>query len=235
MSRKFELDKNYYEEDVEFFKKDNITINDGITVLVGCNGYGKSTLYHNIKHQLKESNIPCASFDNLTNGGHNMFSELAGNGDFSTLSNMLGSSEGENISNSIGYFLTPLREFIKTGVYREQGKFSKLAAIFDDKIEERNKLLSESSERWILFDAIDSGYSIDNIIDFKSLLNLIIEDGKNLDKDIYIVMTANSFELAYKENCLDVCSGEYIKFDNYNVYKDFVLKTRDIKNKRYEE
>jgi hypothetical protein len=58
-----------------------------------------------------------------------MFSELAGNGDFSTLSNMLGSSEGENISNSIGYFLTPLREFIKTGVYKEQGKFSKLHGV----------------------------------------------------------------------------------------------------------
>ena len=44
MSRKFKLEKRYYGEDYDLYKKKTITINEGVTVLVGCNGSGKKQL-----------------------------------------------------------------------------------------------------------------------------------------------------------------------------------------------
>lgn len=41
MSRNFKLQKYIHEENLILWKKRTITINDGVTVLVGCNGIGK--------------------------------------------------------------------------------------------------------------------------------------------------------------------------------------------------
>lgn len=49
MSKEFQLKKDYYDERYELYKKETITINPGITVLVGCNGTGKTTLIHQIQ------------------------------------------------------------------------------------------------------------------------------------------------------------------------------------------
>lgn len=59
MSRKFVLEKDYYEEGVNLYKKKTVTINSGVTVLVGCNGIGKTTFLHQIRDRLKKQNIPC--------------------------------------------------------------------------------------------------------------------------------------------------------------------------------
>lgn len=39
--------------------------------------------------------------------------------------------------------------------------------------------------------------------------------------------------MAAGENCLDVWSGDYISFDNYDEYKKYIIKTRTRKDKRY--
>lgn len=54
MSRKFALMKDCYEEGFNLYKKKNITIESGVTVLVGCNGIGKTTLLHQIRDRLKK-------------------------------------------------------------------------------------------------------------------------------------------------------------------------------------
>ena len=49
---------------------------------------------------------------------------------------------------------------------------------------------NKSKERWIILDALDSGYSIDNIIDFKDyILNLILEKSEQLNVETYIIIT----------------------------------------------
>ena len=53
MSRKFTLIKDYYDEGFNLYKKKTITIKPGVTVLVGCNGIGKTTLLHQIRDRLK--------------------------------------------------------------------------------------------------------------------------------------------------------------------------------------
>ena len=57
MSRNFQLERDYYDEGFNLYKKKTIKINPGVTVLVGCNGIGKTTLLHQIRHALKEENM----------------------------------------------------------------------------------------------------------------------------------------------------------------------------------
>ena len=45
-SRKFKIYKDYYEDDTKLYKKGTIEIKSCVTVLVGCNGIGKTTLLY---------------------------------------------------------------------------------------------------------------------------------------------------------------------------------------------
>lgn len=75
MSRKFRLWKDPYDCGFDLWKKKTIEIKSGVTVLVGCNGIGKSTLLNNIESLLKKDKIPVIHFDNLSDGGSNARSE----------------------------------------------------------------------------------------------------------------------------------------------------------------
>lgn len=208
----------------------NIIIKSGITVLVGCNGAGKTTLIKNITEQLKKENTPYYVFDNLYSGGKKSISKMVDSNNIEKAALMLSSSEGENIANNICDILEKARCFIKTGdsdVY----KTNKILKFLKNINQDEEPIIS--NERWFLFDAIGSGYSIDNIVEFKEILNLMILDSKKMNKDLYIIISANSYEMANNENCFDVMSGKYIRFKDYNEYKKFIIKTRKRKEKRY--
>lgn len=80
-------------------------------------------------------------------------------------------------------------------------------------------------------DAVDSGYSVDNIEDVKNFIHLILKDYEN-NNDIYFIISANEYEMARNEQCLDVLRGKYRTFKSYEAYRNFILKTREEKNKR---
>lgn len=143
------------------------------------------------------------------------------------------SSEGESISINLGTFVGSIHNFLKTGEVDTQG--SRLAAAFRraGELEEEEK--SKSNQRWILLDAADSGLSIDNVIDLKDVFNLMIEDAQSLGVELYILISANEYELASESNCFDVMRCKYVKFNDYAEFKDFILETRELKNKRYED
>lgn len=89
---------------------------------------------------------------------------------------------------------------------------------------------------FVLLDGVDSGFSIDNIIELKeSLFKVIIKDFENKDNDIYIICSANSYELAADEDCIVVCTGKHRRFKTYNTYRNMVMRTREIKGKRYKK
>ena len=48
-----------------------------------------------------------------------------------------------------------------------------------------------------------------------------------------IIQEGNEYELARGENCFDVYNGKYIKLSNYERYRKFILKSREIKETRY--
>ena len=233
MSREFKLEKDYYDEGYDLYEKETITINPGVTVLVGCNGTGKTTLMYQIKNQLKKENIPCISFDNLHDGGSKAISSAAFFEDFGFVATAACSSEGENIIMNICNLSSRLGHFIRTG--KDSGRENRLEEAFTrllkDDINEEKDI---PNERWILLDAIDSGLSVDNIVEVKEdLFKTILEDYK--DGKVYIIVSANEYEMARGEQCFDVHNGEYITFSDYKEYRDFILLSRKWKDGRYEK
>lgn len=207
MSRKFKIDRDYHGLGFNIYKKCTFTFNPGVTVLVGCNGIGKTTLLIQIKEQLKTEKIPVIMFDNLHDGGSNSRSIASFRGDFQFLACSLQSSEGENIALNLGEFSKKIGDFVRKN--------------------------DNADEIWILFDAIDSGLSIDAVFDVKEyLFNTIFEHSHN--PEVYIVLSANGYEFVRNEQCFDVLNGRYRKFASYESYRNFILKTREEKDKIHE-
>ena len=202
--REFEISKNPYDEKKNLYSKSAITFYPGLTVLVGCNGSGKTTLLHLLKDQLKEQDIPTMSFNNLTEGGTNKISSLMFWGNIEGGATMMMSSEGERISQSIGYFVTSIGKEIRK---------------------------NHPKELWVLMDAVGSGLSIDGIDEIKDFVNFI--RGEETNTVFYFVVCTNEFEFAYGSDCIDVTTFAHKEFKTYDTYKKFILKTREKKNKRY--
>ena len=84
---------------------------------------------------------------------------------------------------------------------------------------------------WILLDAIDSGLSIDNLVNLRDFFQCVLDDQK--DRHIYIVVSTNSYELTEDANCFDVISGRYVDIDSYDDFKKAIMASYEKKKKRY--
>ncbi len=230
MSRKIKLCKDPYDCGFDLFKKRIIEIKEGITVLVGCNGIGKSTLLHYIEKTLDKKNIPYVKFDNLHDGGSRAKEKSLFNDDFRFFATSFYSSEGENIMLNMAKMLGKIGTFLKTGKYKT--KESELKSFLEEATgfeSDNNEKLSK--ERWFLFDAVDSGLSIDNIVDLKEYLFKPVFE-HFLENEIYIIISANGYEMANGEQCLDVYNGRYVTFNNYDEYRNMILESRRWKEER---
>ena len=233
MSRKFILERDYYDEGFNLYKKKTITIKPGVTVLVGCNGIGKSTLLRQIKDNLKKENVPYITFDNLKDGGGHAVSEASFYGNFGFMATAMCSSEGENIVMNMGNLAARLREFVDKGEDPKEKMHIKLAKSIREINGEEIDEPEIPKERWILLDAVDSGLSVDNIVDIKEqLFKTILE--YNYGNEIYIVISANEYEMARGEQCFDVYNGKYLTFRDYEEYRNLVLQSKEWKNQRSE-
>ena len=203
---KFRVPKSWYEDDDHIFQKTCVTIEEGITVLVGCNGSGKSTLISIMKQKLEEKKIPYVHYDNMRDGGSTARSTFLLEQAFDMFACAFSSSEGENITMNASKYI---------------GKFAKLC----DK--------SKEDSIFLLLDALDSGLSIDNIQDMKSLLHKLMEEFRSTDKHVYIIISANEYELTVDESCLDVSKLKYVSIKSYDKFKKIVLASRQYKDDRY--
>ena len=231
---KIPIIRDPYEPKEYLYTKKEFEFKPGVTVLVGCNGCGKTTLLHQIKDYLKNKKVPVLSFDNLHDGGSNARSEAAAMNDFTFLATASFSSEGENIVMNVGRLAKNLRPFIQTGESQNRG--DRLCKAFARAVWGDQEEPEVPNERWLLLDAIDSGLSVDNIVDIKDLLfKTIIEDSEAQGIKTFIIISANEFEMAREEQCMDVHTGKYRTFKGYESYRKFILKSKEIKNKRYKE
>ena len=230
MSKKFKYHKKYY-GDREIYKRATVDINPGPTVLIGCNGSGKSTLMMIIKEALKNDNVPFLYYNNLNEGGNHSMQNALVNQDFDTLSSLALASEGEQITINVCGKGKEMLNFLKTGLTTEDKKFMLFARSLDNKIT-RFETRENSKERWFLFDAVDSGYSIDNVIDLKKyIINPLIHEAEKLNKEAYFIITANEYEMCVGLPCFNVVEGKYVKIDSYEDYKKQILRTRKYKDK----
>lgn len=230
MSRKFKIDRDPYDEGYIMYNRANIEINPGITILIGCNGAGKTTLLHTFESQLKANNIPVLYHDNLTNGGSNSVSKHMFEGNIELGALLLTSSEGESIMHNIGDLAANLRGFIKTGELNN--RISRLVKSLRKASGDPEEEIC-SNERWILLDAVDSGLSIDHVVELKNFFNVVLEDAN--DKEIYIVASANEYELAAGNPCFDVAKSKYVDIKSYDDFKKVILASRAKKDKRYQD
>ena len=203
MSFKFKLDNSW--ADVKLYKRCSVTLKPGLTVLVGCNGSGKSVFLRQLKERLEKDKITYVDYDNLKDGGSTSIGAAVFQNDITFAATAILSSEGENINMNLSRFAARIGQAVRSNRGAEK--------IF------------------ILLDAIDSGLSIDNIVNFKIFLyNTVFPDIN--DTELYVVAAANSYELASEEDCYDVAEGKHIKFHDYAAYKQFILDSSDKKAKR---
>ena len=206
--KEIKITRNPYEKGIKLYSKSTIKLKPGITVLVGCNGSGKSTLIDEISTFLGNNSIPFFKYDNEKRGRSNGLSEAIFHGDVSCAGTLMSSSEGEVILVNMGKCARDMGNFVR----QNRGE----------------------KEIWLLLDAIDSGLSIDNVVDVKRyLFDTIIND--NPDADVYIIVSANEYEMCNGENCFDIYNGKYIQFNNYDEYRQFILDSKNIKDKRYDD
>lgn len=207
-----------------------VAFEEGLTVLVGCNGAGKSTLLRNIEDTCRNNEIPHYFYDNLKDGCGNAMQGALFHNDLGLLSALASSSEGESIKVNFGNLLGKTKKFLETGSMDTlRGRLVNLGkALCGDDADN----LAVSNKRVLLFDALDSGLSVDSIVEIKDVLELVIKDSKKLNIELYIIIAANEYELARNSNCFDMNNGKYIRFKDYEEYRTFIIKNREKKERR---
>lgn len=199
--------KDPYGNHYSIFKNSEVELKSGVTILIGCNGYGKTTFIRELEYWLKYQKIKYIKYDNLTDGGSNSISKMLYTNNSNKAIYMSLSSEGENIYENFGDVLYNIGA---TAARLERGQ-----------------------KLFILCDAVDSGLSIDNILEVKDIFDLVVNNEKKAHGiDVYMIFSANSFELARGQNCLDIYECKYITFNDYEEYKKYILSTKKLKEKR---
>jgi predicted ATP-binding protein involved in virulence len=207
---------------------EELDLNTGLTVLVGCNGSGKSTLIENIASQCKKDNIPYLKYDDRADSDNLKYRSLEDQ-DYGFVATTMQSSEGERIVANISKLAYSLYRFLKTGETDKSRVQKAFEALYTS--DKSNKITS--NKRVILLDAIDSGMSIDNVVELKYFFQLVMKDAAQLNEELYIVVSSNEYELVNGEdNCIDVTTGDLVSFKDYSDFRSFILKTRKIKEKR---
>ena len=212
-----QIERDPYEDERKFYTKRKATFLPGVTTLIGCNGIGKTTLLHNIKDELMVKGVPVFLFDNMSDdgGGHagvNMLSRILTSVDkkeddsFELAALLYTSSEGECIKNALIQFANQLLR-----------NFKKYVGF---------------GEYWILFDAIDSGLSLDTIEYLKQYLFKVLIKKLPSDSQVYIISSSNSYELSEGTQIFSVTQMKYVNVKTYNAYKKAILNSLEYKNKR---
>ena len=190
--------------DETIFKKTTLTLTPGVYILCGCNGAGKSTLLMEIVEFLRKEKTDFVEFNGKRDAGSNLTSRALFEDNLALTATSICSSEGENLHIAIGEFAKKIGHELK----RENKK-----------------------EFWVLCDAIDSGMSIDQVLDIQDFfVDFLPSEVK--DTDLFVIMASNQFEMTRKGKCIDVINLEEIEFNGYEDYKKFILKTQKLKEKR---
>lgn len=201
---KLELEGKIYKEKI-------IEINNGITVLTGPNGSGKTYACSQICDYLDEQKKKYLNVNVYEEGKHTADSFTL-SGDMKSLAKYLNSSEGQRVFDTLVDINTP-----KMGDYV------------------RKLIQDDAKEGYIIIDGCDSGVSIDLMLSYRSLFEFILEDCKRENIDMYIIITSNSYELVYDYDCIWIPTMEHYKrggeADGYNLWRKMYNDVYKKRNK----
>ena len=193
---------NPYDENTPLYKKKEHQFKEGLTVLVGKNGSGKTTFLRLTEEYCKKNGIPVFTYDNYRDGGSHAISKYGFYSQTELLVTAWKSSEGEQIFLNFGSTMGELGDFVKKN--------------------------SQAKELVVLFDAIDSGLDVINIAEIKDFLfNVLIKDVQSKGQQIYILLSANSYGFVEDTRCYDIVNGNDIVFSSWAEYKEFILNQKE--------
>lgn len=173
---------------------------NALTVIVGCNGYGKTSYISGLETHLKNKKIQYVKWSDNDNGRTNGMNQFLWSGDNEGLASMALHSEGQAMMASFG----------RTCI-RECGRKVRMAKDSDIK------------ELFIIVDQIDSGLDVHMINYVKNVFkDTIIPDMQKHGITVYVVITANSYEVAKGEYCFDPVQRKAIIFNRYSEYYDYI-------------
>lgn len=193
------------------YKVKDIEINSGVTVLTGPNGSGKTYACSQICDYLDEQKKKYINVNVYEEGKHKADSFTL-SGDMQSLAKYIVSSEGQRVFDTLVDINVP-----KIGDY--------VRKLNDNNIK----------EGYIIIDGCDSGVSIDLMLTYRSLFELILEDCKKDNIDIHIIITSNSYELVYDYDCIWIPTMEHYKrggeADGYNLWRKMYEDVYKKRNK----
>ena len=191
--RRFYFENNYNDSETKYAAfHPNI-----LTIVIGCNGYGKTSFLRGLENHLGRKHVECISWSDSRDGRTNGMSQFLWSDDIDGLSSMAFHSEGQAMLASFG---------------------RKCVQLIGHKVRHREGL----KELFVLVDQIDSGLDVHMINEVKKTFKIIIEDMKKRGIDAYIVMSANSYTLVKGEYCIDPVTRRPIIFNNYDEYANYI-------------
>lgn len=256
------IDKNPYNDNIDLFACDMITIEPGVTILCGCNGAGKTTLMDEIARKLgymttaerREAALAKAINEerkanndeldtNDTNAGET--DEKNGGKPQATvlLWNAVKGREGfiENAAAAFNFediaYGFDMRESSEgEGTMMALGRFGRDIA--------NATMASEKGVPFVLLiDAVDSGLDEWNMKEFRSFMGLIDKQTQKQGHDFYLVITTNSWPMTQEwkadadmeARCVLVPSIEPIDVSDYPTWRKAMLDAAKKKQKRYKK
>ncbi len=231
--RNFIIPKKPY--DTQMFAKSKLELNENtISCFVGCNGSGKTTIIDFIIDKLRHDGareIKVSAYQNLENAFKESFGDVKDDHkDTSKDLYVIFNKNSEFASSQEDYFKMKATVCFSSTGEGLMHRFGRVLAVLGSEIRNEN---NKGKSLFIFFDDCDAGTSIDMINDITSVFNLITTDCIKNNITYYIVVTANSYELCKDVDCISVHDFKHLKFDSYESYRKFVLRSRKKKNKRY--
>lgn len=228
--------KDYYDGEI-LYKANKLTLQaNNVYCLVGCNGIGKSTIIRQMIYDHNKSLSKTAydlknDYDNFYNFAKSVYGKKD-----KTEYNEFYISIDKDTNLHIKEHDTIMHElfgnFMSTGEQNVHNIVPNLPKI----IESLNKLEKlENKDLYVMIDDLDVGVSIDVLIELAKIIDKLELKLKKLNVNYYIVITANSYELARRFKCIDVINMKEISFKDYDDYANYVSETRkykDIRNKK---
>ena len=202
----FKLPKNPYAQKKDLYKNDTLVLDSGVYIVVGRNGSGKSTLFMLLEDEYKWREASILDNEEPDNTGRYPMLVIDNHhqGGHTAMTNAL---FGGNMDLLAGMATCSEGQ----GIMRYLDDVSYKIGQFSKKYVGKHKI--------VMFDAMDSGTDLSAINEMKNFFKFIYKE----EKDITILVSANSYGFVKDMDCIVSNTFEHIKFNNYEEYENFIL------------